>query len=156
MSHAQSTAPSLRVVQYSSASFEEIPLPTTQPAGGGVLWIDIDVSTAPEKMEELRALFDLHPLTVADALGPPQRAKYETYPTCDFLLGRILPKEHGRSLSPQQLCLFVGDTWVISARRGCGDLFATVRDRLHAGGPVRLQGSGFLAYALLSTIVDGY
>lgn len=148
--------PGFRVVRYDSHSFAEVALPATCPTDGSVLWIDVDVAIAPEKMTDLQALFELHPLTVTDVLGPPQRAKSENYAGYDFLVGRMVPKSHGRSLTPQQLCLYVGDTWVISARRGGGDLFAPLRERIGAGGPARQQGAGFLAYSLLNAIVDDY
>lgn len=120
-----------------------------------VVWVDI-VDVTEDELALITAEFDLHPLAVDDVRHRNQRPKIDLYPSHIFIVGYAHDDD---ALDLPEVEVFVGPTWLVS-----------VRSRNHHGrafdtGPVRrrfLRGAGveatvgFLLYALLDDMVDGY
>ena len=60
-------------------------------------------------------------------------------------------------LDIEQVAMFVGETYVLSFGERPGDVLDPVRNRIKDGkGAIRGGGPGYLAYAILDTIIDAY
>ncbi len=75
-----------------------------------------------------------------------------------FIVVRLLQYEaFNKDLKDEQLSIVFGPNYLISFLEGNEDIFKSVKDRLHQGSQrIRSQGSDYLAYTLLDTIVDHY
>lgn len=123
----------------------------------GLLWINVDGLEDPEVVRGLGALFQLHPLALEDVINIHQRAKVEDYSGHTFIVVRM--PVHGRPVHTEQVSMFLGERFVITFQeRPGGDCLEPLRQRLRkaaAGARVRAT-SGFLAYAIIDAIVDGF
>ena len=58
-------------------------------------------------------------------------------------------------LEKEQISLVLQPGLVLSVRERASELFAPVRQRLEGGrGRIRTSGAGYLAYALIDTVID--
>ncbi len=63
----------------------------------------------------------------------------------------------GEKIESGQVSVFVGRNYVLTFQERCGDAFDPIRGRIRDGGPmIRSSGPGYLAYALLDAVIDGY
>ena len=124
----------------------------------GVTWIDVQGFGSGKLIEQLAAIFQLHPLAVADVFHVPQRPKTEPYDSSFlFLVTRMPACEANGELSLEQLSIFVGKNWVLTIQERYGDTLDPVRKQIRADlGPIRDQGGDYLAYAILDAAIDGY
>jgi len=124
---------------------------------GAVLWIDVQGTENAALIQSLGRTYGLHPLAVEDALHPQQRAKVESYPNHTFIVARMVHYD-GR-VSLEQLAMFVGTDFVITAQEGVsdGDPFDLLRTQLkaHTRRPMPTTAE-LLAHCLLDAIVDEY
>jgi len=123
-----------------------------------VLWVNVNGLGDSAVLEQLAAIFDLHPLAMEDVAHVGQRPKVEVYPHHLFCVMKLQRWDKGDlALDSEQLSLFLGDGFVISFQEHVGDPFDTVRARIRRGRPViRGGGADFLAYALMDAIVDHF
>lgn len=124
-------------------------------APGTVTWVNVDGLGDAEVVRRLGEIFGLHPLALEDVLDTTQRAKADAYPGQLYIVLRMVQlTDH---LQTEQLSIFVGADYVLTFQETPGDCFDEVRDRIRRGrGRVRSSGPGYLAYALIDAIVDGY
>ena len=129
-------------------------LPEPQP--GQTRWIDIEGHDVP-LIAELGGRLRIHPLVVEDVAAIGQRPKVEEYPDCLFVVLHRLEMNGDGRLELEQVSLVIQEQLLLSARQRPEDLFAPVRERLRGGKPrIRKGGPGYLAYALIDTVVDHY
>jgi magnesium transporter len=102
----------------------------------------------------MQAAFDLHPLAVEDALKGHQRPKIEEYGNSLFAVIHILSLN--RELSIGELNIFVGENYVYSVRTHSDINFLGVRQRCESEPNLLKQGSSFVLYALIDSVVDRY
>jgi magnesium transporter len=102
-------------------------------------------------------IFSIHPLALEDLVNAPQRPKAEAYQDQMLLIARMARFESDGQLNIEQVGLIIGPSYVLTFQEYHGDVFDPVRQRLRDGkGPIRTAGPGYLAYALVDTIIDGY
>jgi magnesium transporter len=161
MSEPSAPRPRLRIIHYDAETLDDVRVDSVEEcrsflAKPGVTWIDLDDKPDIPTMEAFQKLLDLHPLAVADATGTFQRAKHDAYGKFDLLVLRMVhPSEPGLRL--EQVCLYVGDNWVLTVQsRPGGDAFEPARQRLSRAGKIRRCGADYLAYAIVDAIVDGF
>lgn len=124
---------------------------------GSLLWIDVQGTANATLIQGLGRTYGLHPLAVEDALHLQQRAKVETYPNHTFIVARMVHYD-GR-VSLEQLAIFVGSDFVITAQEGMSDgdpfdhLRAQLKHRTRRNVPMTAD---LLAQLLLDAIVDEY
>jgi magnesium transporter len=112
---------------------------------------DIDIITA------LGQRLDIHPLTLEDVVNVGQRSKSEDFDTALFVvLDRFFTDpDDDDALCKEQISLIVQPHVLLSVREQRSDLFDPIRVRLRSGKPrIRGGGTGYLAYALIDTVVD--
>jgi magnesium transporter len=104
-------------------------------------------------IEAIGDAFDLHDLTLEDVINVYQRPKFEAYEDHAFIVMRM-PTPDNRT---EQVSLFLGKGYVLTFQERPGDCFDPVRERIRrAAGRIRGQGAGYLAYALIDAVIDGY
>jgi magnesium transporter len=127
-----------------------------EPVEGATTWIDVQGMGDETVLRRIAELFGIHPLALEDAVNVPQRAKAELYDAHQVIIARAPLVVEGRVEVPQ-VCLIVGNGYVLSIQERYFGFFDPVRERIRAGiGPIRASGPGYLAYALLDALVDRY
>lgn len=123
-----------------------------------ISWINIDGIHNLEIMEKTQNHFNIHPLTMEDILHITQRPKMEEYEDYVFIVLRMLfYDESFRILKSEQVSLILGKNYLITFLEDEGDVFDPVRDRIRkTGAKIKSNGSDFLAYSLIDSIVDSY
>ena len=125
---------------------------------GRRLWVDVRGLRDVEVLTEIAAIFEVHPLALEDAVNVPQRPDTQAFDAHQQIVARALAAtaRPGR-IEFQQVSLFVGKRSLLTIREHDDDTFDIVRERLRQGkGPIRRSPVGYLAYALIDTMVDGY
>jgi magnesium transporter len=120
-----------------------------------VLWVNVSGLGDEATLLALGEVFGLHRLALADVVNVYQRAKADAYADHMFLIARMI--ETTNPVQTDQTSLFLGKNFVVTFQERPGDCFGPLRERLRSGaGKVRSSGTGYLAYAILDAIVDGY
>ncbi|MER8011245.1 magnesium and cobalt transport protein CorA [Streptomyces sp. NPDC094149] len=125
-------------------------------APSGMAWIGLARPTESELLS-LAAEFDLHPLSVEDAMEAHQRPKLERYGDTLFVVLRAAryldaPEE----VDFGELHVFVGPDFVITVRHGAAPDLSAVRHRMEESPDLLKLGPEAVLYAILDAVVDGY
>ena len=121
-----------------------------------VVWIDLD-DPSPEQMQHLAAELGLHHLSVEDALDQHQRDKYVHYENHVFLVCHAIELDVDEAvLRTDELAVFVGGRWLVTVHRGRADLVERCVSRWGRSRELGAHGVGFVLYAMLDVVVDGY
>ena len=121
-------------------------------------WLNIEGLHDVEVIKKVGQLFNLHPLTLEDILNTDERPKIEDYGDYVFITLKMLwcDKKGGEIISEQfSLCMF--QNFLLTFQEEPGDSFDTVRNRFtNPKSRIRSQGTDYLTYSLLDTIIDNY
>ncbi|MET7479758.1 magnesium and cobalt transport protein CorA [Streptomyces sp. NPDC005648] len=122
----------------------------------GMAWIGLARPTEGELLS-LAEEFDLHPLSVEDAMEAHQRPKLERYGDTLFVVLRAAryldaPEE----VDFGELHVFVGPDFVITVRHGAAPDLSAVRRRMEESPELLALGPEAVLYAILDAVVDGY
>lgn len=109
----------------------------------------------PAELDAMQRQFALHELAVEDARHGHQRPKIEEYGDSLFVVLHTLEVED-EELVRGEVDVFVGANYVLSARSGARQGFASVRARCEREPDHLRHGSGFVLYALMDAVVDRY
>lgn len=153
----------ISIIDYDATNYSEqicespnecIPFKTTK----SVSWINIDGLHNTNIIEEIGKNFQLHPLLLEDILNTGHRPKVEEFDNYTFITLKMLGlSEKGNSIISEQVSIILGDTWVISFQEQQGDIFDALRLRIKENkGMIRQQGTDYLVYRLIDTVVDNY
>jgi magnesium transporter len=83
------------------------------------------------------------------------RPKVDTYPTYLQIIARVINTVD--PLDTDQVSIFLGSQFVVSFQEKNTDCYELIRERLRESkGYIRKEGSGYLSYALIDAIIDGY
>ncbi|MCJ7753499.1 MAG: magnesium/cobalt transporter CorA, partial [Thermoanaerobaculales bacterium] len=119
-------------------------------------WIDVQGHDVQQLAEFGRHL-DLHPLILEDVINVGQRPKVEDYDDSIFIVLDHYAMGDDNTLGKEQVSVVIQRGSVLSIRERQSGLFESVRQRLRAGKPrIRGGGVGYLAYALIDTVVDHF
>ncbi|WP_329440222.1 magnesium and cobalt transport protein CorA [Streptomyces canus] len=125
-----------------------------QPSG--MAWIGLARPTESELLS-LAAEFDLHPLSVEDAMEAHQRPKLERYGNTLFVvLSAARYLDAPEEVDFGELHVFVGPDFVITVRHGAAPDLSAVRRRMEETPELLSLGPEAVLYAILDTVVDGY
>ena len=109
----------------------------------------------PTRSARSASSFTCTRLALEDVVNTHQRPKAEPYQGCLFIVARMA--RLNERLETEQISLFLGPNFVITFLEDPGDAFDSVRQHLrNSQGRLRCSGAGYLAYALLDAVVDGY
>ncbi len=119
-------------------------------------WIDVKGYGDQQFLEQLAEIFGIHMLQIEDVVSGYQRPKIEEQQGYLFLVSRVLEEKEGK-LSNGQLSIFLGNNFVLTLQEIYEDVFEPVRLRLRKEKSLmRTAGTGYLAYALMDTVIDNY
>lgn len=119
------------------------------------VWVALREPTQ-EELEEMQVEFGLHELAVEDALHGHQRPKIEEYGDCLFTVLRTVELVEDGDSRQGEVNIFVGTDYVLSIRKRTQRGFEMVRDRCEREPHLLKEGPGYVLYALMDTVVDGY
>lgn len=109
----------------------------------------------PAELENMRNEFALHELSVEDAQHGHQRPKIEEYGHSLFVVLHMI--ENGREeLRVGEVAIFVGRNYILSVRNRAERGFTDVRRRCEEEPELLRHGPGYVLYALMDAVVDGY
>ncbi len=123
-----------------------------------VVWINVDGIHDTETIAGIGELFNIHPLTIEDIVNTMQRPKFEDFGSYLFIVLKMLSYQDVKTgMQTEQVCMILGDNFVITFQERPGDVFDIVRERIRGGrGFIRRAGADYLAYALIDSVVDSY
>jgi magnesium transporter len=154
--------PRIHLVRYSNEAIheEEVKeIASLRPilASSEFAWIDVQGLGHARTIEGLGEIFSIHPLALEDIVHASARPKAEVYPKNLLIAVRMLQLGGAGVIAIEQMSLLVGRNYVLTFQETYGDVLDPVRARLRAGGTmIRSTGPGYLAYAIIDTIVDAY
>ncbi|MDN4164539.1 magnesium/cobalt transporter CorA [Cytophagales bacterium LB-30] len=155
--------PIISVFDYSSDSFSEKTSVSKEElyackSSATVSWINIDTLEDARFIEDLCVHFGINPLTIEDILNNEQRPKIELFDSYIYVVLKTLEyfPQQG-TLQTEQVSILLGSNYVITFQERPGDSFDPIRLRLRKDSSlIRKEGTDYLLYALLDTIVDQY
>ncbi len=159
---ANAARPTVDIIHYSPSDHRTIPRATVADIppllrDGTVTWIDVEGLGDEKLLRTLGEMFHVHPLALEDVANAPQRPKAEEYDEHLLLVARMARLTDALELDVEQVAMFVGSNYVLSFGERPGDVLDPVRNRIREGkGAIRGGGPGYLAYAILDTIIDAY
>ncbi len=121
-------------------------------------WIDVQGLGDEATFRALAELFAIHPLAMEDLVNAPQRPKVESYGDQVLLITRAAAlTTEAPVLDRDQISILLARNCVLTVQERPSDALAPVRNRVRQGkGPIRRAGAGYLAYAIVDAVVDGY
>lgn len=123
-----------------------------------VTWINIEGLHDVQLIADVEQNFNIHSLVLEDILNTHQRPKLDDYGDFLFIvLKGLMFDDENLNIKYEQISLVVLDNIVITFKEKADDIFIPVVQQLkNSKGHFRKQGSDFLTYLLLDTIVDQY
>jgi len=115
------------------------------------------------ELGEIAKVFDLHELTVEDAMHAHQRPKIERYNDMVFAVVRTTRyvehtelTEYSEVVETGSVAMFLGEHFVITVRHGAGAGLGAVRADLESKPDLLRQGPWSVAHAVYDRVVDSY
>lgn len=119
-----------------------------------ITWVHVEGRPTEAALRDLGETFGLHPLALEDVLNTGQRPKTEPFESQLFVV-MSLPLMVDDLVEVHQVCLFVGDNYLISFCETDFATFLPIVTRLQSkSSRMRSQGADYLAYALLDITID--
>ncbi|MFX1736238.1 magnesium/cobalt transporter CorA [Paraburkholderia sp. A1RI_3L] len=119
------------------------------------VWVALK-DAEPEELDKMKEEFGLHDLAVEDVRHQHQSAKIEEYGESLFAVLHTVEMDDDGELVIGEVDVFVGPNYVLSVRSRTRHGFQAVRERCEREPELLKLGSGFVLYALIDHIVDGY
>ncbi|WP_042301557.1 magnesium/cobalt transporter CorA [Paraburkholderia kururiensis] len=119
------------------------------------VWVALK-DAQPEELDKMKEEFSLHDLAVEDVRHQHQSAKIEEYGESLFAVLHTVEMDDDGELVIGEVDVFVGPNYVLSVRSRTRQGFQAVRERCEREPELLKLGSGFVLYALIDHIVDGY
>jgi magnesium transporter len=149
----------VRLTEYSVDVLEEAELASPEEIEEAPLadtcWLDIEGHDI-NLIADLGRRLNVHPLALEDVVNVGQRPKAEDFEESLFVVAQhFFTVDGARDLAHEQISLVIQKGLLMSVRENHSELFEPVRNRIRGGKPrIRGGGAGYLAYALLDTVVD--
>jgi magnesium transporter len=121
-----------------------------------VTWVTIEGLKNVNIIESVGRLFNIHPLVLEDILNTHQRPKFEEYDDYLYIVLKSLSLGNEKfTVNYEQVSILVLKNVVLTFKEKQDDLFFPLRQRLkNSKGRFRNEGSDYLTYAIIDTIVD--
>lgn len=108
-----------------------------------------------KELDKMREEFDLHELAIEDAKKGNQRPKVEEYGNVLFLVLHTIEMQ-GDELSVGEVDIFAGPRYILSVRKRTSEGFSNVRILSEREPELLRNGSAFVLYGIMDTVVDRY
>ncbi|MDC7234042.1 MAG: magnesium/cobalt transporter CorA [Spirochaetales bacterium] len=151
-------------IRYNSETFEKINLQDNLPdhepdsSSGFVRWINFNGLGNIDYLNNLKKMYAIPSLIMADILNTTLRPKAEELPEGFFISLKMLHYEEEKErVASEQISLIADGSRLLTFQERPGDVFDPVRKRLiESAGRIRQENAVFLTYSLLDTITDNY
>lgn len=121
-----------------------------------LVWVDCIGLGDVDLIQDIGAIFGLHPLALEDTVNTGQRPKADFFDDHAYVVVNMIddPEAHRY----EQISLFFGDEFVVTFQEREGDPFGPVRKRIESPAAQRLRTrkADYLAYALIDAVIDSY
>jgi len=122
-----------------------------------VHWVEIKGMGDAALVNKIGASLGLSPLVLEDITDTIQRPKYDEYSDFILAISRLLILEGTNGVANTQFSILIKDNVLISIQETYDEHFEGVKTRLrHSKGIIREEGTGYLLYALMDTLLDRY
>jgi len=149
-----------------------------------ILWININGLKDTGSIKKLEKMYNIHPLTIEDALDTRQQPKVETFENYRFISLKsirhekrfhLIKQDSKKRLSKSKrkkimeqlddmkefvidhISIIIMKNVLITIQEIPGDSFGDIRKRILENiGQIRKMGTDYLAYSLIDTVVDEY
>jgi len=154
--------PRIRAIRYTADAVDESEIARAAELDAlrskeGILWVDVQGLGDEGVLLEIRRIFGIHDLALADAVNAPQRPKADAYEDHALLVTRMVREGDPREPVAEQVSIVIGQRFVLTLQERYGDCLDPVRERIRTGaGRIRKLDADYLAYAILDAILDGY
>lgn len=156
--------PKLCLIDYSRNAVEQLLLEYPEDCkpyldSASVSWVDLQGFGNEAIVRRLGEVFGLHPLVLEDVVNVPQRPKVEDYRDQLVMIAQmVIPEPASGGFWSEQVSLILGKSYLLTVQEEPErDCFEPVRQRIRTNkGSIRQNGSDYLAYALLDSIIDGF
>ncbi len=153
--------PTAELVRYSEegVTVTDVTRGRPKPGPGGAAWMRVRGLHDEELIKRVGETFSLSPMLLEDVLNTGQRPKLEEHEDCLFVVLKALEyapsPTGGDEVRHEQVCLVLGEDWVISFCEAESDPFEAVSQRLAKGrGKLRVPRADYLFLTLLDTVID--
>ncbi|WP_322051287.1 magnesium/cobalt transporter CorA [Paraburkholderia bannensis] len=119
------------------------------------VWVALKDPDAGE-MAAMKEEFGLHALAIEDVMNGNQRPKIEEYGNTLFAVFHTIEIDSDGEIITGQVNVFAGPNFVLSVRHRAVQGFQDVRARCEREPELLKEGSGFVLYALMDSVVDRY
>ncbi|WP_027814740.1 magnesium/cobalt transporter CorA [Paraburkholderia bannensis] len=119
------------------------------------VWVALKDPDAGE-MAAMKEEFGLHALAIEDVMNGNQRPKIEEYGNTLFAVFHTIEIDSDGEIITGQVNVFAGPNFVLSVRHRAVQGFQDVRARCEREPELLREGSGFVLYALMDSVVDRY
>ncbi len=159
---SESVPAHVQIVRYSPDKLEVIPVADLdeihKPVDEGeMLWLDVAGIDDPDVLRAGGQRFGLSDLVMENIVNVPQRPKTELFDDKLLSIAHVLNIGPDGKLHIDQLSLILGPNYVISVHSQDSNFLDPVRQRLRVNNSrIRQNGSDYLAYTVLDTVIDGY
>ncbi|WP_133648649.1 magnesium/cobalt transporter CorA [Paraburkholderia flava] len=119
------------------------------------VWVALK-DPGPGELEVMKHEFGLHELAVEDVRNGHQRPKIEEYGESLFAVMHTIEMDDEGELTIGEIDVFVGKNYVLSVRNRTQHGFQQVRARCEREPQLLKEGSAFVLYALMDSLVDRY
>ncbi|MFC4872953.1 magnesium/cobalt transporter CorA [Negadavirga shengliensis] len=123
------------------------------------VWINIQDINNQTFMEEIKEVFNIHPLIYEDLTHPTQRPKIEFFDDFIFITIRMIysPNRKLNQVKSEKISLLFGNHFILTFQENPEDVFDPIRARLeNPQGKMRKLGTDYFSYTLLDAIIDHY
>lgn len=155
--------PKIRMISFDPDEVHEQEVSNSQDLASALVpdnitWVDVQGFGDEQLIREIGELFSIHPLAMEDVVNMPQRPKVELYDSQVLIITRMVSMKGQATVDMEQVTLVMGESYVLTFQERYGDVLDPVRERIRTGQgrPIRRNGSGYLSYAIIDTIVDAY
>lgn len=131
---------------------------TTHFENSLMTWIEVHGVSDPSTLALIGKHFKLHPLVLEDIYNTGQRSKLDIYQDQVFVIIRSLQYiSDTKGLKDEQVSIVFGPNYLICFLEGDQNPFQQIKERIaQKKNRISKEGSDYLAYTLIDTIVDGY
>ncbi len=153
----------LHIIDYSESDFSEKDIQSVSDSlpyrdAPSVTWLNVSGVHDENIIHSIGEIYNIHPLVLEDVANTTQRPKMEGHDNYLFVVIKMgYFSREMNEIVLEQVSLIVGRNFVISLQERDGDILEGLRERIRSSkGKIRRQGSDYLMYGIIDTIVDNY
>lgn len=156
--------PKITLIDYNQSDVKKIDIDQPEDIiphldNESISWVDVGGLGGEQTWQQLKQIFNLHPLALEDIIHVPQRPHMEEYEEQLVLIARMVSlQEDGRNVMTEQISLVLGKNYLLTVQEEpLYDCLQFVRERIQTSRSlIRKAGADYLLYTLMDAIIDGF